>query len=48
MTLKGKTVLIVGASGGVGQSIARLLGKHGMNLTLVGRKKDRLNSIEKK
>ena len=37
--------IIVGATGGIGQAVARLLARQGMALALIGRNKDDLNLI---
>src|SRR3954447_6484325 len=38
MTLNGKTAVITGASGGIGASVARMLGERGVNLGLASRR----------
>ena len=45
MILKDKTALITGASSGIGKSYAYLLAEEGMNLILVARSKDALETI---
>lgn len=45
MNLKNKTVLITGASSGIGKSFAYLLASKGANLVLVARTKSRLEEI---
>lgn len=45
MKLTGKLVLLTGASGGIGQAIARRLAQQGARLILVGRSGLRLNSL---
>lgn len=45
--MKGKTVLITGATSGIGRATAYELAKHGMNLILCGRRQQRLNDIQK-
>lgn len=46
--LNGKTALITGASGGLGQSIAEALYKQGATVALTGRKKDVLDALAEK
>ncbi len=43
--LLGKTALITGASGGIGEAIARALHQHGAEIVLSGRKKDALEQL---
>lgn len=43
---KGKTVIITGASGGLGHGVAVRLAKEGANLVLVGRNMDKLNKCK--
>lgn len=43
--LTGKNVLITGATGGIGASIARTLAKQGANLVLSGTKEERLQKL---
>ncbi len=45
--INGKTVLITGASSGIGAASARLFAQSGANLVLTGRRKERLNEIGK-
>jgi len=45
--LKGKTALITGATGGLGQAIARELAKHGCNLLLTGRDPAKLQLLSR-
>ncbi|MDR2205156.1 MAG: SDR family oxidoreductase [Flavobacteriaceae bacterium] len=45
-SLKNKTVLITGASSGIGKSCAVECGKHGANLILLGRNKERLEETQ--
>lgn len=45
MTLKGKLILLTGASGGIGQAIARRLAAQGARLILVGRSTTQLNEL---
>ncbi len=42
-----KTVLITGASGGIGYEFAKLFAKNGDNIILVARSKDKLSKIKK-
>lgn len=45
--MKGKTVLITGASSGIGEACAQLLANQGSRLILVARREERLHAIEK-
>jgi len=45
--LKGKTLLITGASSGIGETLARELAKKGLNVVLTGRRRERLDQIVK-
>lgn len=44
-TYKGSTVLITGATGGLGQAFAEQLAERGSNLVLVGRSEDKLQAL---
>ncbi|KIA75966.1 NADP-dependent dehydrogenase [Aspergillus ustus] len=44
-SLKGQTALITGASMGIGEAIAVALAKEGVNLALLSRSKDKLDSV---
>jgi NAD(P)-dependent dehydrogenase (short-subunit alcohol dehydrogenase family) len=41
----GKTVMVTGASSGIGRACARALGAEGANLVLAGRRRDRLDDV---
>jgi NADP-dependent 3-hydroxy acid dehydrogenase YdfG len=45
MELRGKSVLLAGATGGLGQAIARRLRSEGCTLTLTGRREDVLQPL---
>lgn len=45
LSLKGKTILITGASSGIGASCCRLLSGHGANIILTGRDTARLSCV---
>lgn len=47
MNLKGKTVLVTGATAGIGRETAKLFAKEGCSLILTGRREDRLSSLKK-
>ncbi|NJB71291.1 NADP-dependent 3-hydroxy acid dehydrogenase YdfG [Saonia flava] len=46
--MKEKTALITGATSGIGKSTAELFAKSGIKLILCGRRKDRLEQLQKK
>jgi short-subunit dehydrogenase len=46
-SLQGMTVLITGASSGIGRALAELLDQRGARLTLVARRADRLDSLNR-
>lgn len=41
----GQTILVTGASGGVGEAVVRRLGEQGANVCLTGRNRERLEEI---
>jgi short-subunit dehydrogenase len=43
--IRGRTVLLTGASGGIGQAIARRLSAEGARLVLTGRRRDALDAL---
>jgi len=45
MDIQGKTIVLTGASGGIGRAIAVALDKFGARLVLVGRSQDRLDAV---
>lgn len=45
MMMSNLTAVIFGATGGIGQAIANILGQHGINIVLVGRNKDALQRL---
>ncbi|KAM5361886.1 hypothetical protein ACJZ2D_012831 [Fusarium nematophilum] len=45
VSLKGQTAFITGASMGIGEAIALVLAEHGVNVALVSRTKDKLETI---
>jgi short-subunit dehydrogenase len=47
-TIKGKNVLITGATGGIGSKTAKLLSASGANLFIAARNKEKLQSLAKK
>ena len=48
ISLKGKNILLTGATGGIGESIAERLAKEGCNLFLTSRTEDKLKKLSKK
>jgi NAD(P)-dependent dehydrogenase (short-subunit alcohol dehydrogenase family) len=44
--LTGKTAVLIGASGGLGEAMARTLGEAGAQLALVGRNRDKLEALK--
>ncbi|APS39572.1 MULTISPECIES: SDR family oxidoreductase [unclassified Salegentibacter] len=46
MSIKGKTIIITGASSGIGEATAKKLSKEGANVVLSARREDRLNSLK--
>ncbi|HKJ49674.1 MAG TPA: SDR family oxidoreductase [Christiangramia sp.] len=46
MSLKGKTVIITGASSGIGEATAMKLAKEGANVVLTARSEDKLNKLQ--
>ncbi|MCP9200359.1 SDR family oxidoreductase [Gramella sp. GC03-9] len=48
MSIKGKTVIITGASSGIGEATALKLAGEGMNVVLTARRKDRLEELKSK
>ena len=48
MSLKGKTVIITGASSGIGEATAMKLAKEGANVVLTARSEDKLNKLRSK
>ena len=48
MSLKGKTIIITGASSGIGEATAMKLAKEGANVVLTARSEDKLNKLQSK
>lgn len=48
MSIKGKTVIITGASSGIGEATAIKLAKEGMNVVLTARSEDKLKKLKSK
>ena len=48
MEIKGKTAVIIGATGGIGRVLSMALALEGANVVLVGRRKDVLTSLKNK
>ena len=48
MSIKGKTVIITGASSGIGEATALKLAKEGMNVVLTARSEDKLKKLQAK
>ena len=46
MGIKGKTIIITGASSGIGEATAKKLSQEGANVVLSARREDRLNSLK--
>ncbi|SKB32026.1 hypothetical protein SAMN05660776_0365 [Salegentibacter holothuriorum] len=46
MSIKGKTIIITGASSGIGEATAKKLSHEGANVVLSARREDRLNSLK--
>ena len=47
MRIDGSTILVTGATGGIGHAIARTLAKRGASLVLTGRKREPLEALER-
>ena len=48
MSIKGKTIIITGASSGIGEATAMKLAKEGANVVLTARSEDKLNNLKSK
>ena len=48
MSIEGKTIIITGASSGIGEATAMKLAKEGANVVLTARREERLNELKKK
>lgn len=48
MKMKGKTVIITGASSGIGEATALKLAKEGVNVVLTARREEKLNELKSK
>ncbi|WP_133547245.1 SDR family oxidoreductase [Salegentibacter sp. 24] len=46
MSIKGKTIIITGASSGIGEATAKKLSQEGANVVLSARRKERLNALK--
>ena len=44
--LKGKTAIVTGAAGGIGEAICKKLAGYGMNLVITGRNEKALQALE--
>ncbi|WP_047546118.1 SDR family oxidoreductase [Psychroserpens sp. Hel_I_66] len=47
MNLENKTIIITGASSGIGEATAKKLAKHGANVVLMARSEDKLKELQK-
>ena len=45
MNLNHRTIVITGATGGLGKVAARIFGERGARLALIGRSKDKLTAL---
>lgn len=48
MSIKGKTIIVTGASSGIGEATAMKLAKEGANVVISARRKDRLEKLKSK